>query len=221
MLRLFTGASGKPQSTSYDSADILISGTTWTLVYTQAPTTTTLSVSPSSPQQYGTSVTLTANVTAGAAGTVQFYSGTTAVGTPQTVSGGTASLTTTALPVGGPDNLSAVFSPTGTGYAGSTGTATYTVTAIPTTTTLGASPASPQAAGTSVTLNATVTSGVAGTVQFEDGTTAINGPVTVSGGTASTSTTTLPVGTDSITADVHPDGGQRATPRRPAPPRTR
>ena len=46
VLRLFTGASGKPQSTSYDSADILISGTTWTLVYTQAPTTTTLSVSP-------------------------------------------------------------------------------------------------------------------------------------------------------------------------------
>ena len=204
VLRLFTSSPGNGASTSYDAADILVSGTTWSVDYTALQTTTTLSVSPSGPVQFGTSVTLTATVTAGAAGSVQFYSGATKVGTPQTVSGGTASLVTAALPVGAPDNLSAVFSPTGTGYAGSTGTTTFTVSPISTTTTLTTTQSSPQPAGTSITLHAAVTSGVAGTVQFEVGTTPIGGPVTVSGGAASTSTSALPAGVDSLTATFSP-----------------
>jgi len=206
VLRLFTVAPGHGVSTSYDAADILISGTTWSVVYTDAPTTTTLGVSPASPQPFGTSVTLTATVTAGAAGTVQFSSGSTALGAPQTVSGGTASLVTTALPVG-TDNLSAVFSATGTGYAGSTGTATYTVTAIPTTTTLGVSPISPQPSGTSETLTATVSPSASGTVQFKDGTSALGSPVTVSGGVATYVTSTLPVGSNSLSAVFTPTTG--------------
>ena len=62
-----------------------------------------------------------------------------------------------------------------------------------------------------MTLNATVTPACHGTVQFEVGTTPIGSPVTVSGGTASTSTTTLPVGTDSLTATFTPTSDAYAT----------
>ncbi len=63
----------------------------------------------------------------------------------------------------------------------------------PTTITLDMSPASPLAANTVETLTATVRpSSAAGTVQFKDGISTIGGPVAVSGGTASTTTTLVP-----------------------------
>jgi hypothetical protein len=67
-----------------------------------------------------------------APGTVQFYSGTTAIGSPATVSDGVASLTTSALPTG-TDTLSAVFTPTtGAAFSGSTSnTVTYVVNTPP------------------------------------------------------------------------------------------
>ena len=203
VLRLKTTRPGS-NNTTYDSADIMISGSTWSIVYgAVTPTTTTLTASPPSPQPSGTSVTLTATVTTGAPGTVQFEEGSTDIGSPVTVSGGTAQTSTSTLPVGA-DDLSAVFTPTaGSGYSGSTGTLTYTV-ATPTTTTLTASPTSPQFAGTSVTLTATVSPTLAGTVQFEVGTSPIGGPVTVSGGTAQTTTSTLPVGPDTLNAVFTP-----------------
>jgi hypothetical protein len=185
---------------------------TYTITSNLTQTTTTLSTTQSSPQVYGTPVTLNAAVTAGVAGSVQFEyttagSGTpTVIGSPATVASGTASLSTTALPVG-TDAISAVFVPTTPGYATSTSTAvSFVVTAIPTTTTLTTTQSSPQVFGTSVTLNAAVTAGVAGSVQFEDTTagsgtpTVIGSPVTVASGTASLSTTALPVGTDAISA---------------------
>lgn len=73
-----------------------------------------------------------------------------------------------------------------------------------TTTTLSALPASPQVSGTSVTLSATVSPPVPGTVQFEVGGTDIGTPVTVSAGAASLSTTTLPGGTDALSAVFTP-----------------
>ena len=151
-LRLYTNAAHKTQTTTYDSADILISGSTWSVVYpapTAISTTTTLtSVIPTSPEQFGTSETLTATVApAAATGTVQFSANGTAVGSPVTVSGGSAQLVTTALPVGNPDTLTAAFTPTsGNGYAASqTSSATdFVVNPISTTTTLtGVSPAVP------------------------------------------------------------------------------
>jgi hypothetical protein len=167
------------------------------------PTTTSLTVSPPSPQPYGTSETLTATVTSGVAGSVQFLLGSTDLGGPITVSGGTATYTTSTLPAGS-DALKAVFTPTSSLDASSTGTATFVVQAIPTSTTLTASPASPQLFGTSETLTATVTSGVAGSVQFSVGSTDLGGPVTVSGGTATYATSTLPVGPDSLKAVFTP-----------------
>ena len=134
---------------------------------TQASTTTVLGTpTPASPQFVGTSVTLHATVSSSVsgtiAGTVQFKSGTTGIGSPQTLNAGAASLTTTGLPIGSPDSLTAVFTPTSGGnFATSTSDpVSYTVQpperdhngrSLP-------SPGSPQLAGTSVTLSATVTS---------------------------------------------------------------
>jgi hypothetical protein len=208
VLRLKTSRAGSNNAT-YDSADILITGSTWSVVYSETtPSTTTLMASPAGPSPYGTPVTLTATVTAGATGTVQFKNGITNIGTPVTVSDGTASTSTSTLPIG-TSSLTAVFSPTGgSGYTSSTGTTTYTVTPIPTTTGLQASPTSPQPGGTSVTLTATVSpSAATGTVQFQVGSTDIGAPVAVSDGVATTSTTALPVGTDTLTATFTPQLG--------------
>jgi tryptophanyl-tRNA synthetase len=216
VLRVKTSGTSAGVSTSYDSADIQVSGSTWTVVYptpTLTSTTTSLSALPASPQVSGTSVTLTATVSPSAPGTVQFEYGTgtpTDIGSPVTVTGGTASISTAALPAGA-DNLSAVFTPAQfSAYSGSTGTASYTInsTLTPTNTTLTATPSSPQNYGTSVTLNASVTtSGVAGSVQFEYGSgtpTLLGSPVTVVAGAASTTTTALPVGTNDLGAVFSP-----------------
>jgi hypothetical protein len=131
-LRLYTNAAGKSQTTTYDSADISISGTgdtaTWSVVYPTTPTFSSLGVLPASPEQFGTSETLTATVSpSAAAGTVQFEVGTTDIGTPVTVTSGSAQTTTSALPVGA-DTLDAVFTPTtSSGYSVSNALAPFTV----------------------------------------------------------------------------------------------
>jgi hypothetical protein len=215
VLRLIS--SNPTTTTSYDSADIQITGSTWSVVYpapTLTSTTTTLTTTPASPQTQGTSVTLNASVSPSAPGTVQFEVGSTDIGTPVTVTGGTASTTTTTLPLGS-DSLSAVFTPqSGSAYSGSTGTASYTISsapATPTTTTLTTSPSSPQFAGTSVTLNASINQPAPGTVQFEVGSTDIGSPVAVvdgaSTGTASIATTSLPTGSDNLSAVFTPQAG--------------
>jgi hypothetical protein len=210
-LRLYTNAPHHTQTTQYDSADILITNSNWSVVYPPPPTstTTTLTASPASPEPVGTQETLTATVSPSAApGTVQFEDNGTNIGSPVTVSGGTAQVQTSTLPVG-TDALSAVFTPTGgSGYSGSTGTLSFTVNAATsTTTTLTASPASPQQFGTQETLTATITPSAApGSVQFEDNGTNIGSPVTVSGGTAQVQTSALPVGTDALSAVFTPSG---------------
>ncbi|MGH3781547.1 MAG: Ig-like domain-containing protein [Pseudonocardiaceae bacterium] len=77
---------------------------------------------------------MTATVSPSAAGTVQFFDGTTSLGAPVTVTNGTATTTPTLAP--GPHSLSAVFSPTDTvALSGSTSaTVSYTVNPTPTPT---------------------------------------------------------------------------------------
>jgi hypothetical protein len=171
-------------------------------------TTTTLVVTPASPVAAGTVEALKATVSPAAAGSVQFMDGTTTIGAPVTVSGGTASMTTT-LP-SGTRSLTAVFTSSDQGFSGSTSAAVSFVvnagqgTGTPTTTVLVVTPASPVAAGTVEALKATVSPAAPGKVQFKDGsTTNIGEPVTVSGGTAST-TTTLASGDHSLTAEFTP-----------------
>jgi hypothetical protein len=209
VLRLRTGGTDLSTTTSYDSADIQISGSTWSVVYTpQTATNTTLVATPTSPQQSGTSVTLTATVNAPAPGTVQFEVGSTDIGSPVAVSDGasnaTASTTTTTLPVGAPDNLSAVFTPTtGAAFAGSTGTTTYTITAAPaigTTTALGVNPTT-AAADTTVSLTANVSNtatsdalGAVGNIDFYDNGSSTSDTIT----SGSTLLGTVPLGSGGV-----------------------
>src|SRR5262249_22128161 len=73
-----------------------------------------------------------------------------------------------------------------------------------TTTSLTSSP-NPSTLGANVTLTATVTpAAAAGSVQFRDGVTSLGAPVAVSSGTASLSTTTLRLGSHSLTAQFTP-----------------
>jgi hypothetical protein len=96
---------------------------------TVTATTTTLTTSPASPTTTGTEVTLSASVSAAdgttPAGTVQFEVGGTDIGSPVDVNtGGTAAAATTTdtFTSAGTEALSAVFTPTSTSYATSTGT---------------------------------------------------------------------------------------------------
>ena len=74
-----------------------------------------------------------------------------------------------------------------------------------TSTSLTASPSGSQAYGTSIQLTATVSPAVPGTVQFKNGATNVGTSVTVNGsGIATTTTSTLPVGSDSLSAIFTP-----------------
>jgi len=173
---------------------------TWSVDYPDwtQNTTTTVTASPST-ETTPAPITLTATVapSADSTGTVSFWNGTTQVGTTQTVSGGTASVTTT--PPTGTTDYTAIFTPAiGSADIGSTGSLSYLVGTGPatTTTTLTASPASPVSQGTSVTLSAmevaSDSTNPAGTVQFFDGTTLIGSMAVNSSGVAAVTTTSLP-----------------------------
>ncbi|MFF3558879.1 Ig-like domain-containing protein [Streptomyces sp. NPDC002574] len=87
------------------------SNTTYQSTQPQVATTTTLAASPAGPVVEGSAVKLTATVApAGAAGSVRFLDGATQIGSPVTVTSGTASLSTSALKVG-THALKAVFTP--------------------------------------------------------------------------------------------------------------
>ncbi|MEU5442711.1 beta strand repeat-containing protein, partial [Streptomyces griseofuscus] len=179
---------------------------------TQAATTTGLTSAPD-PSVFGEAKTLTATVTAvppGAGtptGTVSFYDGATLLGTG-TLIGGTATLTTSALGVG-THSLIAVYSGD-TEFTGSTSPVdVQTVTQSATTTGLTSAP-DPSVFGEAKTLTATVAAvppgagTPTGTVDFFDGATLI-GTSTVTGGTATLTTSALGVGTHSLTAVYNGD----------------
>jgi hypothetical protein len=197
----YTGAIWFTTPTTYQSTDP--AGPTVTA------TTTTLAVTPSGSAASGSQVTLTAQVSPTAAGTVQFLDGTTAIGAPVAVTNGTAALTTSALTVGA-HTLSAAFTSTDAAFGSSASTATsYTVStpsAVNTTTSLAVVPGGSAAPGTPVALTATVTpSNAAGTVTFTDATTGTAlGTAAVSGGSASLTVSTLAQGDHSLTASFAP-----------------
>ncbi len=162
----------------------------------KAASTVTLT-SSANPSTFGQSLTLTAAVTpAAATSTVQFFDGSTSLGTA-TLSGGSATLAVPALSVGA-HSITAVYAGS-TNYAGSTSTAVVqTVNKAATSVTL-ASSANPSTSGQSVTLTGAVTPAVAsGTVQFFDGATQL-GTAAIASGSASLAVATLSVGTHSIT----------------------
>jgi Bacterial Ig-like domain (group 3) len=178
----------------------------------KTPTTTSLAVSPASPVDPGTNVTLTATVSPSTVpGSVQFRDGSSALGSPVTVSGGTASFSTTSLS-SGTHSLTAVFTPSDAAFDGSTSAAvSYTVNAAqatPTTTSLAVSPSGTAPQFSPVSLTATVApAAAAGSVRFSDtvgGTTSTIGTVAVSGGTATFTTSSLAVGDHAFSATFLP-----------------
>jgi large repetitive protein len=175
-------------------------------------TTTTVLTSSLNPSTFGQSVTLTATVTApGTAptGFVIFRDGGAVIGAAVALAGGAASVTLTGptLLSGGTHSLSATYNGA-TCCTSSVGNLTQTVNPAATFTTV-ISSKNISSAGEAVTFTATVTSGVlgtiTGTVNFMDGLATI-GAGTISGGTASFTTSTLSPGSHSITAVYAGDG---------------
>ncbi len=200
------------------------------------PTTTGLSASTTSPV-YGQSVTFTATVTVPAGsssptGSVEFFDN----GNPLE---STKAFSTVSLGINAEATIQYAFSDLNThpitavytpdtsssDLAGSTSSPAVSI--IPaqagTTTTVSSSSGSNSVTyGTSVTLTASVTSGdtnvsvANGTVKFYNGSTYLGGDVndvTISGGTATAALTlsTLPAGTDSITAKYTPPSGSSSS----------
>jgi N-acetylneuraminic acid mutarotase len=163
--------------------------------------TTTAILSESSTSTYGGPITLTATVTPAPPNgeTVYFKSGATTIGT-QTLSGGSAQLTTTGAPAG-TDSATAVY-PGDLNFSGSTSnTVSQTVSKATSSTTLTSSP-NPSGFEELVTLTATVSGqlgGVAtGTMTFSNGSTTL-GTAPVHGSAVFTFTA-LPQTTNTITA---------------------
>jgi uncharacterized repeat protein (TIGR03803 family) len=168
------------------------------------PTTTTLS-SLLNPSVYGQAVNFTATVTSKAGAppdgeTVSLMKGKTVLGTG-TLSGGSASLMTSAL-TAGTDSVTAVYGGD-TNFASSTSKPVHQVVSKATTTTTLTSSPNPSSSGQAVTFTASLTpefgGTVTGTVTFYDGATVLK-TVTLSAGTAKFTTKTLAVGTPTIKA---------------------
>jgi hypothetical protein len=171
-------------------------------------TTTTLALTPSAPVTQGTAVHFDATVTPNASGSINFYNGSTLLGT-SAVASGAATFSTMALPAGAL-SLKAVFVPTDATAFGTSESdvVPYSVKAAPVSPTVNVTsmPASPVLTGASVSLVAHLDSTTAtGTIQFLDDGSAIGAPVTVTGGTATTATSFTTTGDHSITASYLSD----------------
>lgn len=161
------------------------------------------------PATYGVTITLTATVTGSGGtptGTVAFYDGASWLAS-STLSSGTASFTSAALPVG--SHAITVKYSGDTSFASATSnTVTEVINAVASTTTLTSTP-NPAADGQLVTVAATVTSAVSATgkVTFYDGSTSL-GTSTLNGtGVASIATSALASGSHSLTAQYNGDAG--------------
>ena len=179
----------------------------------QTATTTTLTKSTTGPVKYGQSITFTATIAAVSPGaglpangeTVTFMDGTTELGTAA-LSSGVATFTTTTLPVGS-NSITAVYGGDANYTSSTSGALTQTVNQADTTTNLTKSTSGPITSGTSVTFTATVAAVSPGsgaptapeTINFMDNGSSI-GTATLDDGVATLTTTTLPLGSNSITA---------------------
>jgi hypothetical protein len=105
---------------------------TWTVDYpdyTQNTTTTLIATPPSPQTPPANPITLQATVAPATAGTVSFWSGSTQIGTTQTVTGGDGVASVTTTPPTGSTPYTAVFTPgdVGSGDIGSNDSLTYIV----------------------------------------------------------------------------------------------
>jgi len=153
----------------------------------------------------GAAVTFTATVTSSATGTptgtVTFQEGAAALGTG-TLSGGKATFTTSGL-TAGTHSITAIYGGDASFTISTSPVLMQTINSTASTSSVVASSNNPSMIGTAVTLTATVTSPVTGpptgTVTFQDGASML-GTGTLSGGTATFTTSGLTAGTHSIAA---------------------
>lgn len=173
---------------------------TATLTQTVNKATPTVAVTTSGPSTYGSPVTITATVPTGTTGTITFVSGGVTLGSGTIVAGSVA-ITTSLLPIG-TDTITASYGGDSNDNT-ATGTTTQTVSKATPTVVLTSS-VNPSAVNQSVTFTAAVPSTATGTVTFKSGTTVL-GTSTVINGAASVTTSTLPIGSDPITATYNGD----------------
>jgi len=175
------------------------------------PTTTTVTSDHPVGSVYGEPVTFTATVMPlGATGTVTFFDNGVNIGTGSLNGAGQAALTTATLFAGSTHTITANYLGD-TNFDPSTGTTTQTVSPGTTSETLATSQ-SPTVFGQAVTFTATVSPNApsiippTGTVTFFDGATNI-GTVTLSGGVATLTTSTLSViGSPHVIVATYTDG---------------
>jgi sugar lactone lactonase YvrE len=191
-------------------ATIEVLGSTSAVLKQDVQTASTAAVtSAPNPSNYGTQVTFTATISSattisvGATGTVTFLDNGTSIGTG-TLSGdpATAQFQTSSLAVG--THPITVSYPGDANFAGATSSPAYsqTVNPVPTSVAVSSTPAT-GVAGVPVAITATISSSansslLTGTVTFTIGTQSV-GPVTVTGGVATTNQT-LPAGTYQVVA---------------------
>ena len=191
---------------SYSGDGIYFGSLSSTVPLTAAPVNTSLSltVSPASASLSGLPVTFTSVLSPYTVGPpttttngdlVNFFSGTTLLGSG-TLSNGVATLTTATLPTGS-DSLSAVF-PGDSNYNSSTSSVvSYTVSDILLTSSL-----NPSVYQQSVTFTATLGSSKTGVVSFYDGATFL-GTTNITGPIVTFTTSSLAVGSHNITAQYN------------------
>jgi hypothetical protein len=176
----------------------------------QASTTTTLTSAPN-PSTLSQAVTFTATITPSsvgtfsARGTVTFFDGSTPLGAPVLLSGGTARLTTSSL-TAGTHLMGAVYSGDANFAPSTAPSRNQAVNPGATTTTVTAS-VNPVRSGDPVTFTATVASSAgggsfspSGTVSFFDGASPLGQPVRLVNGAATLTTSGLTPGVHSILA---------------------
>jgi hypothetical protein len=220
-----TLALGAHSFTAVYSGNINLAGSTSTAIVetiNQAPTSTTFT-SSLNPAPYGQGVTFVATVqpaSGGAVtGSVTFFDGTSALGTPLVVNNNSQHNTATLIVAefqGGTHSITAVYSGD-SNYAGSTSTAlTETINTASSTVSL-ASSQNPASFGQSVTLTASVQSSVSGSlttgnVTFFDGANPLGTVnLTLPNDTAQLAVSTLTAGAHSLTAKYNGDSNFSAS----------
>jgi hypothetical protein len=183
-------APNSPQTVALSGAGIIKANSNAGLVLTNG----------TNPSVVGASLTFTATVMPNTAtGSVTFFDGATIIGIVS-VSGGTASFTTSSLAVGS-HSMTAQYS--GDTFNNPVTSAALAHQVLAATSTSLAASVNPSVFGQGATFTATVTSAtpgtITGTVTFKDGAAALGSGI-VSSGKATLSTSTLAVGVHSITA---------------------
>lgn len=193
------------------SGDNNNAASTATLTQTVLQTTSVLVSSSLNPAAVTQNVTFTATVSATSpvtSGTVTFYDGSSVLGTAEVGANSKATLTISTL-TGGAHTIIAKFAGDTSNQGSTSATFAQTVTKAASTLVLVPTP-SAITVGESVSMKASVSSpsgpAPTGTVTFKNGATTLGSGSVDANGTVTVTTTTLPAGTDSLTATYSGDG---------------